>query len=165
MSSKPSRRATWTLVLALLAPLPAQAQTGSTVVGALLGTAGGSYLSLALTTAAARAGHYAYSPAQALWRAVPIPVGAVAGGVLGHQGDDRLRDSVLSGLVGFAAGTAVGALVGDLAWERPEGVWSGAIIGSGLGLLAGGLVGAFRGGGDEGGSTPAVLAMSIPVGP
>jgi hypothetical protein len=167
MVSTASRTATCLLVVVLLLPMSVAGQAGRVAVGTLLGAAGGSCLSLALTTAAARAGHYAYSPGQGIWRAVPIPVGAVAGGVLGYQGEDRLRDSVWFGIGGLAAGSAVGAVLGGLAWEGSEGVWSGALIGSGVGLLAGGLWGALRGAGEADEHLPAVpaIAIRIPYGP
>ncbi len=136
-------------------------------MGALLGTAGGAYLSLALTTAAARAGHYAHSPGQAIWLLTPVPVGAVAGGIVGHQGEAHLRDAARVGLVGFAAGAAVGAVLGDLAWDRPEGAWSGALIGSGVGLLVGSVWGALLRGGDSRQDAPTLpsFTLAIPFGP
>lgn len=155
------------IVLTVLLPRPASGQLDRAAVGTLLGAASGAYLSLALTTAAARAGHFAYSPRQAIWRLTPLPVVAAAGGVLGYRSGDRLRDAVGRGLVGFAAGTAVGALVGNLAWDGTEGVWSGAVIGSGAGLLIGSVWGAFRGGTDVDRSVPilAGLTLTIPFAP
>jgi hypothetical protein len=167
MVSTASLRATCALVLALLLPTSLYGQAGPTAAGTLLGTAGGAYLSLALTTAAARAGHYVYSPKQGIWRMTPIPVGAVAGGVLGYQGADHLRDATRLGLVGFAAGTAVGAAFGSLVWEGAEGIWSGAVIGGGVGLLAGSVWGALRAGGgpDEDERVLPAFTIAIPITP
>lgn len=157
-----SLRTACALAAALVLPASASAQVGSTAAGTLVGTAGGAYLSLALTTAAARAGHFAFSPRQGLWRATPIPVGAVAGAVVGYQGTDVLRNVVRGGLVGLAGGSLLGAAIGRLIWEGPEGVWSGAIIVGGVGLLAGSISGGLRADEDTE-DTPAAFSFKVPI--
>jgi len=154
-------------VATLSAPVPASAQAGPAVAGTVLGAAGGAYLSVALTTAAARAGLYAFSPRQALWLATPIPLGAVAGGVVGYRSRDALRGAAYGGLLGLAGGTLVGIAIGRLAWDEDEAVWASAIVTGGLGLLVGSLWGGLH---DRDVSEPAVLAghaitISLPFSP
>lgn len=166
MVRRTARRIVPALLLGALAPATARAQSGYAVAGALAGAAEGAYLTLALTTAAARTGHYVFTPSQALWQLTPIPVAAVAGGVLGYNDADRLWTSVGFGLVGFATGVAAGSIVGGLMGDGPESVWAGAIVGSGTGLLVGSLWGALRGlGDDEGGVAIPDITLSIPFGP
>jgi hypothetical protein len=164
------RRAPYRLFLALvvgaaLTSVPAEGQAGHAVAGTLAGAAEGAYLTLALTTAAARTGHYVFAPSQALWQLTPIPVAAVAGGLLGYHDADRLRDSVRYGLVGFAAGAGAGSIVGVLLADGPEGVWTGAIVGSGIGLLVGSLWGALRSQDHGGGVGVPAVTLTIPFGP
>jgi len=161
------RRILWSLALgAALCPARASAQAGAAAAGTVVGAAEGAYLTLALATAAARAGHFVFTPRQALWQLVPIPVAAVAGGTLGYHDTDRLGDAVAYGLAGFAAGAAVGSVLAALIGDGPENVWSGAILGSGTGLLVGSLWGALRNLGDDG-DTIAVpaITLSIPFAP
>ncbi len=165
------RRASRHLVLALalsaaLTPARASGQAGYAAAGTLAGAAEGAVLTLALATAAARAGHYVFTPSQALWQLTPIPVVAVAGGMLGYHDADRLRDSVRAGLVGFAAGVAAGSILGGLVGDDSESVWSGAIVGSGAGLLVGSLWGALRNLGDDGDSIVVPgITLTIPFAP
>lgn len=154
------------LALALLCvvPAPAGAQVAHATAGALVGAAAGGYLSLGLAVASARTGHYAFSQEDLRWQLTPIPVLAIAGGVLGYQGGDGLRRAVTRGLVGFVGGGAIGTLAVALFGGAEEDVWTGAILGSGLGLLVGSVWGAASGSGQAGEPTPS-LTISIPFGP
>lgn len=165
--SRPALAAALFLVAALCpGPSPGvSAQEGPTAAGALLGAAGGTYLALGLTVAAARAGHYVHSPRSLGWQLTPIPAAAAAGAVLGHQGSDELAHAAWYGLLGFASGAVAGSIAGRLLWAESEGVWAGAILGSGLGLLAGSIWGAVEGPDEGAGGSVPVLGISIPVGP
>jgi hypothetical protein len=160
-------RILWSLALGVaLCPARTTAQAGSAVAGTLAGAAEGTYLSLALATAAARAGHYVFTPRQALWQLTPIPLAAIAGGTLGYHDADRLRDAVRYGLAGFAAGAVAGSVLGSLVGDDRESTWAGAIVGSGAGLLVGSLWGALRDPGGDGDTTLVpVINLSIPFAP
>jgi hypothetical protein len=64
--------------------------------------------------------------------------------------------------VGLAGGSLLGAAIGRLVWEGPEGVWSGAIVVGGIGLLAGSIWGGLRADGDTE-DTPAALSFTVPI--
>jgi len=149
-----------------LCPARASAQAGAAVAGTVAGAVEGAYLTLTLATAAARAGHYVFTPRQALWQLTPIPLMAVAGGTLGYHDVARLRHAVGYGLVGFAAGAVAGSVLGAVIGDDRESIWAGAIVASGAGLLAGSLWGALRDLGDGNDTTvvPAIT-LSIPLGP
>ena len=120
------------------------AQAGPAVVGTLVGAAGGAWVTAALVTARARAGHFLFRPKDIGWQLAPIPVLALGGGVLGAVESGRLTRSVTWAAVGFAAGAAVGAIAGSAASDDRQGAWAGAVVGAAVGILAGGVAGALR---------------------
>jgi len=167
MVCRAPRHILWSLALGVaLCPARASAQAGSAVAGTLAGAVEGTYLTLALTTAAARAGHYVFTPRQALWQLTPIPLMAIGGGVLGYHDAGRLRHAAGYGLAGFAAGALAGSVLGSLIGDGRESVWAGAIVGSGAGLLVGSLWGALRDlGADGDGISVPEITLTIPFGP
>ena len=152
-------------LIAALASAPGTlpGQTGPALAGAALGTAGGAWVTLAAITAQARTGRYMFSTGDVGWKLVPVPLGTLTGAVLGYRDGDRLWRAAGYGVIGFASGSAVGAVLGRVAWRSPEGTWSGAFIGGALGLIAGSAIGALEERDNASGPTP-LLAMSIPLG-
>lgn len=155
------------LVVALLAhaflPEAARAQTLEAATGAVLGAAGGTLVSVAVVAARARTGRFLYAPSDASWALVPVSLGGVAGGVLGHRNPDRLWRSAGWGAVGLATGSLAGAAAGHLLRGTSRDAWTGAVLGGAAGLLAGSLLGAFTWEGED--SPPVQAALRIPVGP
>jgi hypothetical protein len=143
------------LALLLLAipclPRPASAQQIlPALVGGAAGLAAGGYVAIGIVTLQARRGHYLYSSEDALgWHAAPILVGPTVGFLIGLFDQERLRRTVIGGVVGGFAGMGAGTVVGQWIWPLPEGPWAGAVIGSAAGLLAGSLIGAFSPAPDE----------------
>jgi hypothetical protein len=152
------------LAVALALPASAaeaRAQVWDTAAGTALGAAGGVVVSMGLLAGGARLGHYLFSPSPLRWQALPIPVGALAGGVLGHRNPDRLWRGVGWGAGGLLAGAVAGAAAGRLAWGPDGGAWSGGLVGGAVGLLAGTLAGALTWEGDA--PAPARMELSIPL--
>jgi hypothetical protein len=153
------------VVLSLLLPASAteaRAQGWDAAAGATLGAGGGAVVSMGLLAAGARLGHYVFSPDPLRWQALPIPLGALAGGVLGHRNRDRLWRGVGWGAGGLLAGAVAGAAAGHLLWGSDGGAWSGGLVGGAAGLLAGTLAGVLTW---EGGAhAPARVELSIPLG-
>jgi len=152
------------LGVALAAPRAAQAQKAVPVlVGGMGGLAAGTYVSLGVVAAEARAGRYLSSPYDAFgFRSVPVLVGVAAGVVLGAVDEDRLYDamktSVAAGAVGFGAGWFAGRSI----WEDRGGRWAGAVIGSAAGIVLGGVVGAIASdGGKDDPADPAGEGLPI----
>lgn len=131
------------LVLAALVirPEPARAQWDA-AGGGLIGAAGGALLTHAWLTAEARAGRFIYGPKEGLPRAIPVPVGLVAGAWMGAKNGDRLWRSAGHGAIGAVVGGVTGLVIGDFVWDDREGRWAGAVLGSAVGWLAGTISGA-----------------------
>jgi hypothetical protein len=133
------------LASAALAPpaRPAAAQDVlPALVGGATGLAAGGYVAIGIVTLQARRGRYLYSSEDALgWHATPILVGPTVGFFIGLFDQERLRRTVIGGVVGGFAGMTAGTVVGQWIWAPPEGRWAGAVIGSAAGLLAGSLIG------------------------
>jgi len=128
------------LVLALQ-PGSVRAQWDA-VGGGVLGAAGGVLVTHAWITAEAKAGHFMFGPSDGLTRAIPVPVGLVAGAWLGAENSDRLWRSVGHGAIGAVVGGVTGLVIGEFVWDDREGRWAGAVLGSAVGLLAGTISGA-----------------------
>lgn len=169
MRKRPARSASVLAALlvpavSLAAPRPALAQKAVPIlVGGMGGLAAGTYVSLGVVAAEARAGRYLSSPYDAFgFRSVPVLVGVATGVVLGTVDDDRLYDamktSVAAGAVGFGAGWFAGRAI----WEDRGGKWAGAVIGSAAGIVLGGVVGAIAsdGGKDDPGDA---VAEGLPI--
>ena len=73
---------------------------------------------------------------------LPVPVGIIAGGVLGAADPELAgRVGIYSG-AGVLLGSAAGALIGEAMTEDdPSGKWAGGVMGAAAGLLIGVLLG------------------------
>lgn len=146
-------RGIWILLVALtLAPavperVAAQGQLGRAAIGAGLGVAGGTAVTIAAVVARARFQSEYLDSAHDLihWQSTPLIVGPIAGVIFGLAGDEALRGSLYGSLGGMLTGAAVGAGLGYLLSEEQEWPWAGGVIGAGLGLAAGGIVYGVRG--------------------
>ena len=111
--------------------------------GLIIGAAIGFYLTVTIVVAQARAGYYVYSLddlAQPRWQLLPTILGVAAGTALGWKGLPLLV-STLGLMIGAAVlSIPVGWVAGGLIWIGDSGSWAGAVLASGLGLLAGALV-------------------------
>lgn len=135
-------------------PAPAPAQAVPAAYGLITGTISGVYVSTGIFVARARAGSFLYSLEDAIavrWELAPAVLMPLSGVVLGAVDGQRLAESIKWGGAGFAAGAVAGLGVGLLLsdGEGRESEWSGAIIGSAAGLLAGSLYGILSYDGDE----------------
>ena len=145
-------RAAALLVIALMtlvvAARPAAAQntfvTGS--VGSVGGLVAGTTVTLGLIVANARLERdFIHGPEDILGlQGVAIPVGLIAGGVLGASDPARAeRVGYFTG-AGMVIGSGLGALIGEAMTDAdPSGKWAGGMIGAAagvaLGILAGSL--------------------------
>jgi hypothetical protein len=110
--------------------------------GAILGAAGGGYITVSIIVLESRFRRYVHDIDDVLnWRSAPIVVGAATGLTLGTYSPRHLESAALYGAVGVLVGGVAGWAAGSLIWEPPEGRWAGAAIGAGLGLIAGNLYG------------------------
>ena len=111
--------------------------------GLITGTAIGFYLTVTILVAQARAGYYVYSLddlAQPKWQILPTILGVAAGTLLGWKGLHVLV-STLGLMIGAAVLTIpLGWVAGGLIWIGDSGPWAGAVLASGIGLLAGAVV-------------------------
>jgi hypothetical protein len=162
------------ILLALEAPLGTQAEAQEAqilpaLIGGAAGLAAGGYVAIGIVTAQARRGRYLYDSEDALgWHATPILVGPSIGFLIGLLDENRLRRTVIGGGAGAVVGTGVGWLAGLHFWAPPEGKWAGAVIGGAAGLLAGSLAGALwpesdRDGGASGGAGSRTVPIRIVV--
>lgn len=164
-----TRAATRTLLcaltaVALLAPAGRLAgQTWSATAGALAGAAEGAYVGTTIMTVGGRSKRTGIRVLRTTLGLASIPLGAVAGGVMGHRDQDRLRDTMGFGALGFVAGTSLGAALGSVIGHDQQGVWSSVLVGGGVGLLAGSLWGALRhrGSSSSEGDAAASVAFAI----
>ena len=149
------------ILLAVLSPMrPLAAQDLSVVGGALAGVSAGALVGLGYISARARAGTYLESGQAGRHLAVPVFAGLVTGIALGLSAEDRLGDTVLGAVVGWASGVGIGALIGSRLWDDPPGPWAGAAIGGAAGLLVGGIVGYVKSGG---GNVGVAAVIRIPL--
>lgn len=113
------------------------------MVGGTAGVIGGGYVALSVVVLEARMGRYMHDFNDLFgWRSLPVLAGGGLGAGLGLYSPERLKQAILWGYGGMAAGGLVGLGVGLLIWPQPEGKWAGAAIGAGVGLVAGYLTGA-----------------------
>lgn len=152
----------------LVTSRPAQAQVGPALLGAAGGVLAGGYTTLAIYVTKARFGRYFFSPDEVLElrpATIPLFVGPVAGAWLGAESSTALARSAGWGALGFVGGAAVGGLTGKLFSDAPEAPWAGALIGGGVGLLAGAILGAIDGlDDDDGGGIPVGVSFVVPLG-
>lgn len=127
-------------------PKETVAQTLPAVVGGVGGLVAGSYVTTGLYVLKSRAtGWMMHSPTDLVeprLEGIPLIVGPVAGALIGYRDSDRLARAGLWGVAGMAAGATVGAATGHWVWGDSGGRWSGGVIGSAAGLLAGVVYGA-----------------------
>jgi hypothetical protein len=152
----------------LALPTPARAQVGPALLGAAGGVLVGGYTTLAIHVTKARFGRYFFSPDEVLEfgpATIPLFVAPVAGAWLGAESSTALARSAGWGALGFVGGAAVGGLTGRLVSDSDEAPWAGAIIGGGVGLLAGAVLGAMDGLDEPaGGAGPVGVSFSLPLG-
>ena len=164
----------WSLLLAFVlvpgAPerAPAQGDIGRAAMGAGLGLAGGTAVTISTIVARARFQREYLDSAHDLvhWQSAPLIAAPTAGIVFGLAGDEALRASVYGSLAGLVVGGAVGAGLGYLLSPEQEWPWAGAVIGGGFGLAVGGLVyGALAWAGDPAPSLrfPEALRLGVSV--
>jgi hypothetical protein len=161
------------LLLALEAPTPQRRAEGQEVLPALVGgaagLAAGGYVAIGIVTAQARLGRFLYSSEDALgWHATPIIIGPSVGFLIGLLDQERLRRTIIGGGAAAVVGTGVGWLAGRHFWAPPEGKWAGAVIGGAAGLLAGSITGALwpeanDGEGGSGAAGPRAVPIRIVV--
>jgi hypothetical protein len=110
----------------------------STVGGAVLGF----IITLALVVLEARFGKYIFGMDDLLafrWDILPIPIGAVAGYLLGRRRPHAVSWATACGLGGLILGGLLGAFLGPGIWGDGVGAWAGGVVGGALGLLLGTL--------------------------
>ena len=125
---------------------PAAAQntflTGT--AGSTGGLVAGTVVTLGLIVANARLERdFVHGPEDILSiQGIPIPVGLIAGGVLGASDPARAeRVGIYTG-AGMALGAGVGALIGEAMTNAdPSGKWAGGVIGAAAGVVLGVLAG------------------------
>ena len=136
------------VLLALLggAPRPASAQntflTGS--AGSVGGLVAGTTVTLGLIVANARLERdfiHGFDDLISL-QGLPVPVGIIAGGVLGAHDPERAeRVGLLSG-AGLVVGSSLGALIGEaMTRDDPSGKWAGGVMGAAAGVVIGAFLG------------------------
>lgn len=128
--------------LAMPAPASAQGRILPGAVGALSGMGAGGYVSVGVVALRARRGHYLFALKDAFgWDSAAVIAGGGTGIVLGIWDPNRLQNTILSTAALGLVGTGIGAAIGHVRWPPPEGKWAGAVIGGGVGVLAGAVVG------------------------
>lgn len=162
------------LVLAFLSPTQAKAQVLPVVVGGVGGLLVGSYITTGSYVLKSRSTGWVMHSVEHLLEPspeiVPLVVAPAAGMILGYRSTSALASAGIWGGVGLVGGGAVGAAVGHLIWDDPEGRWAGGVIGSAAGLLLGVVLGASFGGsggsaqGSESESPPASFSIRVPWG-
>ena len=130
------------LSMLLGVPRPAAAQISAT--GAALGATGGlivgTTVSLGLIVANARMERdFIHGPEDIIsLQGVPIPVGLVAGAVLGGVDPERAETVGIYTGVGWALGAGLGAIIGELVTDSdPSGKWAGSMMGAAAGIVIG----------------------------
>lgn len=135
-------------LLLLLAAAPATGQKVEerilpVMIGGTAGVIGGGYVALSAIVLEARMGNYLHDFDELFgWRSIPVLAGGALGAGLGVYSPERLKQAIIYGYGGMAAGGLLGLGVGLLIWPQPEGRWAGAAIGAGFGLVVGYLTGA-----------------------
>ena len=148
----------------LHAPKAAEAQSLSTVGGALAGAGAGVWLGVAYITAQARGGDYLDSGDEAAeMAAVPLFGGLAAGMALGTFADDRMAETLTWSAVGWASGVGIGAIIGDRVWDDPQRRWAGGVIGGAVGLVFGGVTGLILSDGDTESDSADRLPLQIRI--
>jgi hypothetical protein len=149
-------------------PRPASAQeVPRAALGAGLGVLGGVGITVAKVVARAHVqNEYLNEPGDLIhWQSVSMILAPAAGAAFGLHSWDALGGGFIGSASGFVVGVGVGAFVGSLMTDTPEGPWAGGAIGGGLGLAIGGLVGGYIGWRQhEGEGVPVSLEVQVPAG-
>jgi len=165
-----SEFATALLIALALVCVPA-ARAGAQVLRATAGAVGGLVAGVIVTTGTvvleARMGRYIYSLDEMVAirpEVIPVIAGPVIGALLGVKSPAALERAGVGAALGLAGGIVIGAVAGSVVWPTPEGRWAGGIIGGATGMLAGAILHATLGSGnDEGPSAPtATFAIRLP---
>ena len=113
--------------LTTFAPAPIAARLTRALAGVVLGTALGLGVGLGVVVYEARFENKFLESTDDIigWRAVPIPAGLIAGGIVGWTAPALLVGGGVGGIVGGAAGAAAGAAVGAVVSNERSGPWAG----------------------------------------
>jgi hypothetical protein len=118
-----------------------------TLLGLLVGTSLGFFITVAIFVGQARRGIYLFSLddlSAIRWEALPTYLGAVVGAWAGWRGTRPLVVGVGFGLAGALLLIPVGWFAGSWLWPETSGPWAGATLAAALGLLAGAGTAAMR---------------------
>ena len=134
-----------------LVTLVADARPAAAQNSFLHGTAGsagglvaGTAVTLGLIVANARLERdFIHGPADIIsLQGVPIPIGIIAGGVLGASDPARAERVGLYTGAGMALGAGLGSLIGEaMTRDDPSGKWAGGVIGAAAGVVIGVIAG------------------------
>lgn len=135
------------LVLNPLVPAPTRAQDEKPIIGAGLGVAAGTAITVGVVVARARWGRvYLDSPEDLIhWQSIPMIAAPAVGAFFGLTGDDALKGSIIGSSAGALVGAGVGAGLGWLLSDEQEWPWAGGVIGAALGMSVGGIYGGLTG--------------------
>ena len=125
-------------------PVRAQNSFAQGSIGATGGLVAGTVVSLGLIVANARMERdFIHGPEDIMsLQGIPIPVGLVAGGVLGASDPARAERVGYYTAAGWAIGAGVGALIGEaMTDDDPSGKWAGSVMGAAAGVVLGILAG------------------------
>jgi hypothetical protein len=125
-------------------PAAAQNSVVHGTVGGVGGLIAGTTVSLGLIVANARMERdFIHGPDDIFsLQGVPIPVGLVAGGVLGASDPARAERVGYYTAAGMALGSGWGAIIGEaMTDDDPSGKWAGSVRGSAAGVVIGILLG------------------------
>jgi hypothetical protein len=154
----------WSLLL--LFAVPAPAQWARAALGAGVGVAGGTVVTLSAIVARARFQQEYIDSVDDLihWQTIPMIAAPAAGIVFGLAGRDAQMGSIVGSSSGLVAGAAVGAGLGWLLSTQQEAPWAGGVIGAGVGLTIGGLTGGILAWNWEDEETPADESSALHFG-
>ena len=125
-------------------PVRAQGSFAQGSIGATGGLVAGTAVSIGLIVANARMERdFIHGPEDIMsLQGVPIPVGLIAGGVLGASDPVRAERIGYFTAGGMALGSSLGALIGELMTDDdPSGKWAGFVMGGAAGVVLGILAG------------------------
>ena len=125
-------------------PAAAQNSFAHGTIGSVGGLIAGTTVTLGLIVANARMERdFIHGPEDMFsLQGVPIPVGLIAGGVLGASDPARAEQVGYYTAAGMALGSGLGAIIGEaMTDDDPSGKWAGGVMGSAAGVLLGILIG------------------------
>jgi hypothetical protein len=125
-------------------PVAAQNSFTQGAIGSVGGLIAGTTVSLGLIVANARMERdFIHGPGDIVsLQGIPIPVGLVAGGVLGASDPARAERIGYFTTAGMALGSGLGAIIGEaMTDDDPSGKWAGGVMGAALGVALGILAG------------------------